>query len=95
MLPSFNKACYYKTTNDFYLNYDIYFPKTVREFNENKGWVTLHTFFNFALIQQLFANKNIGMKTRLRNIFKTANAIMVVKFILENSYKFLQFQFLQ
>ena len=39
------------------------------------------------LLQQLFANNDLCMKTRLCNIFKTANAMTLTKTILESPYE--------
>ena len=42
------------------------------------------------LLQQLFANNDFCMETRLCNIFKTANAMTLTKTILESPYEQLQ-----
>ena len=42
----------------------------------------LGIFSNFCLRHQLFANKDFCMKTRLCNIFKTANTKTLIKVIL-------------
>ena len=44
----------------------------------------------FYLLQELFANNDFCMETRLCNIFKAANAITLTKTILENPYEGLQ-----
>ena len=39
------------------------------------------------LLQQLFANNDFCMETRLCNIFKTANAMTLTKTIFESTYE--------
>ena len=44
----------------------------------------------FKILQLLFADKDFWMEMRLFNIFKTSNAIMLAKTVLEKPYKVLQ-----
>ena len=45
------------------------------------------SFSKFCLHQKLFVNKDYYVNTSLFNIFKTVNAMMLLKTILENPYK--------
>ena len=45
-----------------------------------------HWALFLILLQQLFANNDFCMETRLCNIFKTANAMTLTKIILESPY---------
>ena len=47
-------------------------------------------FSCFDLLQELFANNDFCMETRLCNIFKTANSMTLTKTILERPYEELQ-----
>ena len=56
---------------------------------KNEHEVTLDSFRNFWLRQQLFAFKEFRMKRRLHNISKTTNATNFIETILESSNKVL------
>ena len=66
-----------------------FFISRTKQIYQEKAILHL-ALFKFCLCQQLFANKDFCMKTRLGNIFKITNTKTLIMTILENAYKLLE-----
>ena len=90
------RICFYETNKKNFFSFFIFYFYLRKNVNcfwkwiQNAGNVTLRTFQNFFLCQQLFANKDLYMKTRLCNIFKTNNTKTLIKSTSESPNKLLQ-----